>query len=202
MPFSTAPTNQARELNIQLLDTAKISNWHQWDTLAQRDISFRHNVPENMNPRADTARYKLIDDLNHEAACAAFSRACSSTTLFKIPPSIKCDRTFARDAYEAYYLDAMHQYLQKPPEELQTEDIPLLKGPLHSRYFSAFARKPIYFNELFERRRLGHWVPCDSPDLDFFSDLEKAAWFPKMEAWIRQIFQPSALPVPVPPVLY
>ena len=202
MTLPNVPSNQDRELNIQQLDPSKLSDGLEWDIYSQTGISFRHIVEENPLPRSDALRFKMIADVNIDAARSSFSRLCSSTTLFKIPHAVKCDRTFARDAYDAYYLDAMYSFLEENSGELRMEDLPLLRVPLHNRYFCAFSKRPTYYNEVYERRRLKHWIPGDYPELEHFSDLQKAAWFPKVESWLHLIHQPPALPIPTPPSIY
>ena len=201
MPFALQENNGGRNVPVQRLDSSRLSVQHEWDVYPQTDISFRYIVEENPEPRADALRYKVLANVSVQAAQTTFAAMCRCTTLFKVPATIQCDRTFARDAEEAYYLDAMDAYLRLPPGHLRVEDLPILKSPLRSRFFCAFARRQLYFTELYDRRRLGHWISY-SPEISHFSDTELTSWFPKEENWVKELTQPAALPVPVPPSLH
>ena len=192
---------QGMAVPAQTLDENRLCSFHEWASVPATGLQFRENVELVHNPRPDIARYKLIAQSNRAIAKNLFALMCRSTTLFKIPKTVECCRTYARDAEEAYYVDAMDEYLNAPPgegpAELDVRDIPLLKGSLRNRMFCAFNRKPGYRSELFERRRLKRWLPSDAPENRHFDDAALADSYPDTEPWLDEIYQPPALAVPL-----
>ena len=104
-------------------------------------------------------REQRSQDLEVQQLCSGFQTPFNVTVIL------------LREAFEAYYIDAKHHFLMEQTEVLHVGNLPLPKFRLHSRCVCAFSRRYIYLNKYFEWRRLGRWVPCDSPDLEHFSDL-------------------------------
>ena len=206
LPHQPQPQQQmlpdGMDIPAQVLDEALLSDRHEWSLIPDSGFSFRAVVEEDMEPRADIAQYKLIAGENRTIARNLFSLMCRSPTLFRVPCSLVADRTFARDKEEAYYLDAMDKYLSQPPGELNVSSIPLLQRPLKNRLFNSFSRKAGYRLEYFERLRLAIWVPYDVPENRHFGDAELSANYPKIEEWVKLLYLPPALAVPVPFVIY
>lgn len=200
----TQPTAPGLPHAGEKLDYTSISGVHEWPTKPIAEMSWSYFVtnPLAEHVRADVMRWKQLSEVNEKTARDAWSQFAASRSWWKIPNSVVCDRTFAREHYDVAYLDRMTTFLRTKPCIFDARDIPMTKNFLTRRWWSRFACVPNFLYNAFVRRRAGLMVPFDSFESSQLSDSKLRDVFPACPAWLDLDAFPPGVPCPVPPCVW
>jgi len=93
------------------IDITRLNGQHDWNTGRNTRMERTRFVVDNQEPRPDMERFAHLEqEEGEQQARNQWSDFVQAHTYFEIPDTLHCDRTFVREAYEAYYLEAMQQF--------------------------------------------------------------------------------------------
>ena len=146
--FSRVPDCQRRELCDRrvekrprlrglTLDDTRLGTVNEWTTTAVDGMALTRYVlkPDVFN-RRDVHRIRTLFDKDPNYR-DIWSRKKQQREWFEIPATLRCDRTFARDPLECYYLERLDELLRTDRFDEARENSPLLPDPLVLRWWCA-----------------------------------------------------------------
>ena len=95
------------------LVASMLGNNHEWYPVPVNNMSYKYYVENDRDDvRPNLARFKIMMIQYKETAQEAWSKFVESRHWWIVPPTLHCDRTLYRDAFDCYYVDAWIARLQ------------------------------------------------------------------------------------------
>ena len=122
---------------------------------------------------------------------------------YLIPPAVGTARTFARDNVEVVYVERMARAVRERARVATFQDTPMfaLRDGVLGRWRNAFDIRPEITVEMEMRVKHGLFVPHDSPE-SLLLPLDVLRAILPSTLWFSDLFFPTAVPVPTPPVIF
>ena len=214
---NTAHTPRGRRNNIprpvpkRFINQRDLTGDHAWDLYPAEDMDFDTNVNDVNNRTFDMYRFRQMMEREGIAdANGEWLYFVHCHHWFRIPRTIRTDRTFARDEQDAIYLDHMDRYLHRIMTDdsvrIRMRNLPLVATgyALFGRWWNRFAQHYNFVIEAVWRAIHGLLVPADAETVATTTEnFREYEWiYPATPEWFQEIFFPSGVPVPTPPSVY
>ena len=187
---------------------ARLTRRHEWIVTKTTDMSFMSYVLEDSERRPDMQRFfDCVTELSEQVSMRLWSHFVKThQNWFKIPVTLTCSRTFARDEQEAVYLDWMDAFVSQKPTGFDITNIPLVR--CRNACVNRWWNRPRNIVGL--TKEVQWWsffkvmVPFDSFDTPMSGSnvVKLNSLYPCRQEWWSLQFFPPIVPCPTPLVLF
>ena len=195
---------------VRALNPATLSGVHQWDRHPVQNPPYSDTVYDTNNNRFDMRRFREMERVQGRAdAVEEWEFFRYAHTWFRIPSTIRTDRTFARDEQDATYVDMMDTFIANMlanPRPVRMRNLPFITAgdALLSRWWNRFHHARTFVVEAVWRFIHGLMVPADAETVDTTTSNigEYRRIFPVTPEWFVEMFFPVGVPAPTPPSIF